>query len=870
MFSSSKKAKSTTAIPEVKKEEKQDSRSNTPVRGLTKSVTISEPVKGESKLTIDTKRASAETKSSSNDRPLSSSEGGRPLSYSREAIKALAGGLMDAVLDIRVSTTEQQEADLSRNGYLQLLQEDAKKASSAATSTFGNRSSLWIWRRNQGTCSGRLKPIIDIILDSASISSELVLAGYTCDPITISGQSLWIKRATTEEEEKDAIIDLFVKAGKMKDPSDKMWESPGVGWIRVDGNFSKSSGFFSSVDSFVWYRPARTRSYEQSLINPIKGAVALSEESRQAKLIAAVRIALRHYVPIKDIKRLANLIMENNQLILSPVVTETIRSERIMDFSNLFHQYSTTKDGKLYLNKWNKMLYDIGIRMKTNDINQVFNFFDANLNTFITIEEFTAVLALTDYELDLALDKIRLKLLIPCIPKDILKIIPISSKGGSGGAGIGHNPAISASSRNDTTAVGNLKKSSQTGVIGGLNVTHPYLGKHKIRESLALINIFNMINIKNDSILSLDEMMDLASKVEVFISEEEARKLLSMMDIDGDDRVELHDFVGFMKKESYALIKKAFRLRETSAVLRRWLVRGTSEKIQNTNSATASKTQWKWFKIRYEKAFLSKFPGFLSPPILQSTLNSLGIRLSAIEARELTLIVAPEKAGRIHLADLHAFMGRSCRSLGELIALIERDLFPDLIDTYRAHYHALKVSGKEDHDLATMYRRKLDEIKKFIENIYTYLGNKKEKGDKASAAGGGGASSNKDSALTTSQNQPGDRASLRSLRDEDDDDDDEPPPTATMAIQPAVSQDLNRFLKGSHEVISVNHLKTGIQEWVVAKNIPENVFPNLEEWTCLATLVDADVTEGKDLFFPSSVTDISLSFSLSLLLLLLI
>jgi len=258
--------------------------------------------------------------------------------FSREAFKALAGGIPDAIVDIRVSSNEQQDSDLSRNGYEQLLQEGVRKTNNSIISTFGNKSSIWVWRRSQGTCSGRLKPIIDIIFDSSSVSSDLVLTGYTCDPVTIAGYSLWIKRASTEEEEKDAIVDLYVTTGKMKDTSDPIWSAPGVGWVRVDGNFTRS--FFGSIDTFLWYRPARTRSMEAQLSNPVKAAVALTDEIRQTKLLAAVRIALRHYVPVNDVKRLSTLTLDTAQIALSPTSSSMIRSDRMLDFCSLFHMVS--------------------------------------------------------------------------------------------------------------------------------------------------------------------------------------------------------------------------------------------------------------------------------------------------------------------------------------------------------------------------------------------------------------------------------------------------------------------------------------------------------------------------------------------------
>ncbi|RYH19867.1 hypothetical protein EON65_25440 [archaeon] len=598
-----------------------------PTSQLSKSVSIKEGT--DSKEGAKNATASKDTKPSSESKE--STKPAAPQSPAiKEALRALNGGLTDAIVDIHVSATEQQEADIARNGYIQLLQDSTgsiRRSTQGPISTFGNKASLWLWRRSQGTCSGRFKPIVDIILESASVSSDLVLAGYICDPVPIAGQYLWIKRATTDEEEKDAIIDLFVTTGKMKNASDSIWQSPGVGWIRVDGNFSK--GFFSSLDTFLWYRPARTRSTETQYTNPLRGAVAMSDENRQAKLIAAIRLALRHYIPIQDVKRLSQLVMDQNAANLSTLNTSNIRSERMMDYSSLFHRYDSK--GRMSSSRWAKMLNDIGIRLKNLDSSQAFHFFDINHNGFISIDEYTRVLTLTEYEVDLAVEKIRQKLLMPCVPKDAQQ-----------------------NANNKSTPA--LAKTT-FGVIGALALSsNSQIGKHKIRESRALSSVFKLVNNKGDDILSLDELMDLAAKVEVFLTEEEARKMMRMLDVNNDDRVDETDFIVLMKRESSCIVNKAYRIRETAALLRRWLVRGSTEKVETSATATASKEQWKTFKQRYEKTSGQKFPGYISGHTLQITMATLGVWISSIEARELSLIIAPEKNGRVHLSELHAFM----------------------------------------------------------------------------------------------------------------------------------------------------------------------------------------------------------------------
>ena len=185
------------------------------------------------------------------------------------ASKALKRGSGDVIVDMQVSDNGPLDSKLASQGYIQLLPDPSQtQGRSASAGSFGRGQSIWIWKISQGTCCGRLKPIIDITLDTSSVSSALVISGYTCLGIPISGQWIWIKRAITQEEEKDAIVEFRITAGKAKNPTDKVWQSPGVGWIRVDGNFNR--GLFAPYDAFLWFRPSRSRSDEHVLASPLR------------------------------------------------------------------------------------------------------------------------------------------------------------------------------------------------------------------------------------------------------------------------------------------------------------------------------------------------------------------------------------------------------------------------------------------------------------------------------------------------------------------------------------------------------------------------------------------------------------------------
>jgi hypothetical protein len=215
-------------------------------------------------------------------------------------ISLLQPGNPEHLVDVKISQTGLQDAEMIRNGYEQITSDDK-----SIIGTFGKGRSLWIRRRKQGTCSGRLKPIVDIQLMNISTSSAMVLSGYTCLVDPIGSQWIWIKRADSDEEERDAILNFHITFGKAKIPSDKIWSSPGVGWIRVDGNFSMGSVIdFNKQDIFLWFLPNRTRSPETIAMSPVRSTVVMNDDVRRERIIFQVRNAVRLHVPTQEIKRL--------------------------------------------------------------------------------------------------------------------------------------------------------------------------------------------------------------------------------------------------------------------------------------------------------------------------------------------------------------------------------------------------------------------------------------------------------------------------------------------------------------------------------------------------------------------------------------
>jgi hypothetical protein len=223
-----------------------------------------------------------------------------------------------------------------RQGYVQILPDAAqlqgRYISTTGSGSFGRGTNLWVWRYKQGTCSGRLRPIIDIQLEQSERSSALVISGYTCITTQIAGQYLWIKRAKTREEEQDAVTDFKITFGKAKVPSDPIWNSPGVGWIRVDGNFNR--GIFTQFDSFLWVKHNRTRSVDSLMSSPIRSVLHLSEEARKSTLLNNTLDMLRNFVPIEEMRALAKHSVTDEE-----TVSQTPNGPQIaqyFDFGSMF------------------------------------------------------------------------------------------------------------------------------------------------------------------------------------------------------------------------------------------------------------------------------------------------------------------------------------------------------------------------------------------------------------------------------------------------------------------------------------------------------------------------------------------------------
>ena len=452
--------------------------------------------------------------------------------------------------------------------------------------------------------------------------------------------------------------------------------------------------------------------------------------------------------------------------------------------------------------------------MEKADVNRFIYFFNINKQTgYISPNEFGVMLKLSDYEIDMVVERIRSKLLSSIRQSDTINIK--------------NNKSMSNSSRinNSSEAINNL-----VGYSGDIQATN------MLRENRFLSGVFKAVNNTVDGILCLGEVLDMASKLELFLTEEEGSRIFSLMDEDKDEKVTESDFIAFIKKNGDVITRRAGRIKETAAMFRRWLLSGSAgleakspvDLSRSTNVGNifvktnltiegAADNQWQSLKRKHERASGQRFPGYLGAENLVKAVGALGVNISLGESRELSLLIAPEKSGRIQKEDLSAFINRTCRSFGVLLTLLERDLLKDIICAYRKLRDAVRDDGTKAGAKSESNPALLQKYEDLIAILLLEINGSHVKYDRTKGGNIGGENS------------------LQNIT---------PQNVQESLVAPRISTP-----SSSSDVVSIYQLKYGIESIYRRNNsnstvsIPESATPNLEEWALLALLVGAGVCE---------------------------
>jgi len=255
---------------------------------------------------------------------------------------------------------------------------------------------LWYRRRSHGGSGVRLKAIVDVILSNKKVDSSLVIAGYTCLSkstnagslsFTTNSQYLWVRRAfNTDEQEKDAIVDIKITKGNAKNLDNNVHKPPGRGFIQVPGDLNRGAVFASNI--FLWFQPVTPRTASRTWLHGV------SDDERNYELEQKGRRAIRQFVAPAD---------QN----FSPRGGPT-------DFAVLFNRHATAKSmtnkshvGTIGINQFIHLLNEVGLNITAADARHLMHRVDVNMNGRINREDFLAFVQMNDDELDNVALKIR-------------------------------------------------------------------------------------------------------------------------------------------------------------------------------------------------------------------------------------------------------------------------------------------------------------------------------------------------------------------------------------------------------------------------------------------------------------------------------
>ena len=293
-----------------------------------------------------------------------------------------------------MSTSEMEESRLQNDGYEKVLSRGDIPANLNEGVMLSSPILLWYRRRSHGGSGVRLKPIVDIVISEKLVDSALVIAGYTClnkstnkGNVVGKSQYIWIRRAgTSDEEERDAIVDIAVTHGNAKNLSNAIHKPPGRGFIHVTGDLNRRALF--AVNIYLWFRPITPRSAEKDW------RYGVPEDERNYELECSARRAIRQFVSPADLN-------------FSPRGGPT-------DFAVLFNRHATasskvnaSKVGTLSVTQFRNLLKEVGLNIDTPDTKHLMHRVDVNNKGKLSREEFLSFVQLNDDELDEVAVKIK-------------------------------------------------------------------------------------------------------------------------------------------------------------------------------------------------------------------------------------------------------------------------------------------------------------------------------------------------------------------------------------------------------------------------------------------------------------------------------
>jgi hypothetical protein len=182
-------------------------------------------------------------------------------------------------------------------------------------------------------------------------------------------------------------------------------------------------------------------------------------------MVISIRTCLRNYVPFDIIAKLATS--------KSASGGDSANSDAVFDYISIYHKFDTSYSGQLSQKQFTNLLYDVGLRIEKDDLTFAFKFFNTKQDGYVSREEFSKALSLTEYEIDILADKIRAKL--------VSSVMSTSS-----GTSLDNEISVSLKSISTSGVSAN-----NTGSI--FSPSKVFRGKNKLKEGRTFGQVFQVI-----------------------------------------------------------------------------------------------------------------------------------------------------------------------------------------------------------------------------------------------------------------------------------------------------------------------------------------------------------------------------------------
>nr|CCA17361.1 conserved hypothetical protein [Albugo laibachii Nc14] len=298
----------------------------------------------------------------------------------------------DAIVDIRISAVESDEIAFQREGFAQLLPSVSDKASG------GN--SMFLWFKSASREEGKTG-IEHIRYANTSRDTQLVAKGFTCLLQDIGTGGLfskqlfmWISHAVPNMPNSTELIDISVTVGDFDDQADaRLWLPMFRGFKLIPGNLYTNS---SKTGIFLWVR--RRHKLGSSLRNiDIIEPQSWTQNilSSEATLDSEYSMSI-FYDSWKFLSHLDDL---------EAHVRLTLRrncprdQDAALNFVRLFQTFVNKNVQRLNRPQLFQGMESLGVKINKKDLQHLWERMNPNDNKFLSSEDFSRFLELTDTEM---------------------------------------------------------------------------------------------------------------------------------------------------------------------------------------------------------------------------------------------------------------------------------------------------------------------------------------------------------------------------------------------------------------------------------------------------------------------------------------